>query len=263
MNSLIPTIIALLAYIASIALILPSILNPKSYYRLSVWITTAIALIAHASHLYERVFPLSLNGVELSLLNLGSVVSVFICAAIISTAWQNKGWQLLPIAYSFALINLILTAFFPENIAKQLESNPILLIHIGMALLAYSTLFIASLNATFLAWINYRLKHRNLPLGHRIPPLMQIERHFVSTTQIGFSFLSVTLLVGFIYLPEPFGILSLHKTLLSCGAWFVYGSLISGHYLFGWRGVRIVRLSYLGIILLSFAYIGNRLIIGY
>lgn len=263
MNSLIPTAIALVAYLTSIALILPSILKPKSYYRLAVWVTTAIALIAHAIYLHSRVFPLGANGFQIGLLNLGSAVSLFICAATISTAWQNRGWQWLPIAYSFALINLILTAFFPTDIANQLDATPVLLVHIGMALLAYSTLFIASLNATFLAWINYRLKHRNLPLGHRIPPLMQIERHLISTTQIGFGFLTITLLVGFIYLPDPFGSASLHKTLLSCTAWFVYGSLVIGHYLFGWRGTRIVRLSYLGLLVLSFAYIGNRLIIGY
>lgn len=262
MNIFIPTAIALVAYIVSIVLVLPAILESKRHYRLLLWMTTAIALVAHAVFLHTRVIPTTGN-LQLSLLNIGSAISLFLCAASVSMVSQNRGWQLLPIALSFALINLVLTAFLPNQFTSQLESTVILLAHIGLALLAFSTLFIASLYATFLAWINYRLKHKNLPLGNQIPPLLQIERRLFVITYIGFAFLSITLLIGFIYLPEPLGIHNLHKTLLSSAAWLVYLVLLIGHFSLGWRGIRSVRISYLGIILLSLAYVGNRLIIGY
>ncbi|MFC0180521.1 cytochrome C assembly family protein [Thorsellia kenyensis] len=256
------TAISLLAYLFSIGLILPAILNPKSYYRKLLLITGSIALVNHGIYLHERIVLRSDN-IELGLLNIGSFVSILLSIAAIFISAKDKGWQLLPIAFSFALINLILTAFFPVSFVLHLDATPLLLIHIGMALLAYSTLFICVLYATFLGWINYRLKHKNLPMGKPIPPLLQIERRLLNLIYVGLGFLTITLFVGFVFLPDPFGPHNVHKTLLASTAWCVYFCLILGHHFFGWRGIRVVRINYLGIILLSLAYIGNRLLIGY
>lgn len=253
--------IALFAYLLSILLLLPNLLKPNSLYRLSVWIFTAIALVAHASFLYPQIFSAQ-QGFQLSLLNLGSVFSLFLCAGVVSSAWQNRGWLLLPVAYSFALINLLLASQFSSSTLLKLDAEPALLVHIGFALFAYSTLFIAMLYATFLAWVNYRLKHKTLPVGQHIPPLLQIERHLLYLTYIGTALLTITLVVGFIFLPSPFGLDNLHKTLLSSTAWLTYILLLWGNHAYGWRGIRFVRISYLGIILLSLAYLGNRLIVG-
>ncbi len=68
-------------------------------------------------------FPRRRGGQNLSLLNVGSLVSLMICTVMTIVASRNRGWLLLPIVYAFALINLAFATFVPNEYITHLETT--------------------------------------------------------------------------------------------------------------------------------------------
>lgn len=252
-------ILALVAYLLSLGLIIPSLLRKQSAYRRLALISAIVALICHAIALQQRIFDVS-AGQNLSLLNISSVVSLIICAIMTFVASRDRGWFLLPIVYAFALINLAFACFLPSEFITHLERSPELMVHIGLALFSYATLIIAALYALQLAWLDYLLKHKKLAFTADMPPLMSIERKMFHITQVGVVLLTLTLCTGLIYMDNLFDRENVHKAVLSIMAWFVYIVLLWGHFHEGWRGRRVVWFSFAGAFLLTLAYFGSRLL---
>ncbi|RLM19898.1 hypothetical protein BIY29_16120 [Brenneria alni] len=253
-------IVALIAYTLSLGLIIPSLLRKNSAYRRLAVLSASVALICHAVALYQRIFDVQI-GQNLSLLNIGSLVSLIICTVMTIVASRNRGWFLLPIVYTFALINLAFASFMPGEFITHLETTPGLLFHIGLALFAYATLIIAALYALQLVWLDYLLKNKKLSFAADMPPLMSIERKMFHITQIGVILLTLTLCTGLFYMDDLINNKeTLHKALFSLFAWFVYILLLWGHYHEGWRGRRVVWFSLVGALLLTLSYFGSRVI---
>ncbi len=146
-------------------------------------LSATIALICHAFALEARIFPGGESGQNLSLLNVGSLVSLMICTVMTIVASRNRGWLLLPIVYAFALINWPSPHSCLTNISLTPETTPGMLVHIGLSLFSYATLIIAALYALQLAWIDYQLKNKKLAFSSEMPPLMSIERKMFHITQ--------------------------------------------------------------------------------
>lgn len=252
-------VVAMLAYLLSLALIIPSIIRKNGAYRRLALISVIVALICHAVALQQRIFDVS-TGQNLSLVNIGSVVSLIICTVMTIVASRNRGWFILPIVYSFALINLAFVTILPGEFITHLEQSKGLLVHIGLALFAYATLIIAALYALQLAWLDYQLKNKRLTFNSDMPPLMTIERKLFHITQVGVILLTLTLCTGLLYMDNLFSKENIDKAVLSILAWFVYIVLLWGHYHEGWRGRRVVWFSMAGAVLLTLAYFGSRLI---
>jgi len=252
-------LVAMIAYLLSLALIIPSLTRKNGTYRRVALISAIIALICHAVTLEQRVFDVS-TGQNLSLVNIGSIVSLIICTVMTIVASRSRGWFILPIVYSFALINLGLVTFLPGEFITHLEASKGLLVHIGLALFSYATLIIAALYALQLAWLDYQLKNKRLTFTSDMPPLMSIERKMFHITQVGVILLTFTLCTGLVYMENLFSRENIDKAVLSILAWLVYIVLLWGHYHEGWRGRRVVWFSMAGAILLTLAYFGSRLI---
>ena len=139
-------LIALVAYSVSLALIIPGLLQNSGWRRMAI-LSAVIALISHAFALESRIIPGDGSVQNLSVLNVGSLVSLMICTVMTIVASKNRGWLLLPIVYAFALINLALATFMPNEFITHLEATPGMLVHIGLSLFSYATLIIAALYA--------------------------------------------------------------------------------------------------------------------
>ncbi|SEK38064.1 ABC-type uncharacterized transport system, permease component [Kosakonia sacchari] len=252
-------LIALVAYSISIALIVPGLLQKNSGWRKMAILSAVIALIFHGFGLKERLFPDD-GGQNLSLLNVGSLVSLMICTVMTIVASKNRGWLLLPIVYTFALINLAFAIFVPNEYITHLEATPGMLVHIGLSLFSYATLIIAAMYALQLAWIDYQLKNKRLAFSSEMPPLMVIERKMFHITQVGVVLLTLTLCTGLFYMKNLFSMENIDKAVLSIIAWFVYIVLLWGHYHEGWRGRRVVWFNVAGAGILTLAYFGSRIL---
>ena len=178
-------LIALVAYSFSLALIIPGLLQKNSGWRRMAILSAVIALVSHAFALESRIIPGDGSVQNLSVLNVGSLVSLMICTVMTIVASKNRGWLLLPIVYAFALINLAFATFVPNEFITHLETTPGMMVHIGLSLFSYATLIIAALYAMQLAWIDYQLKNKKLVFNQEMPPLMVIERKMFHNPQMG------------------------------------------------------------------------------
>ena len=78
---------------------------------------------------------------------------------------------------------------------------------------------------------------------------------------VGFGLLTVALVFGFFTIDDFFAQHLAHKTAFSIISWFVYGSLLIGHYKFGWRGQKAIRFTLLGFFLLALGFIGSKVVL--
>ena len=77
-------LLALVAYSVSLALIVPGLLQKNGGWRRMAIISAVIALVCHAIALEARILPDGDSGQNLSLLNVGSLVSLMICTVTVS-----------------------------------------------------------------------------------------------------------------------------------------------------------------------------------
>lgn len=96
-------------------------------------------------------------------------------------------------------------------------------------------------------------------------PLMTLERLTFRFVEAGFVLLSATLLVGWLFAEQLYGPGLAwtwnHKTIFSVLAWLVFAGLLIGRASLGWRGLRAVRILYLGTGLLLLGYAGSRFVL--
>ena len=96
-------------------------------------------------------------------------------------------------------------------------------------------------------------------------PLMTLERLTFRFVEAGFVLLSATLLVGGLFVEQLYGSGKTwdwnHKTIFSVLAWVVFAGLLVGRARLGWRGLRAVRILYVGCGLLLLGYAGSRFVL--
>lgn len=96
-------------------------------------------------------------------------------------------------------------------------------------------------------------------------PLMTLERLTFRFVLAGFVLLSATLLVGWLFAEQLYGPGLAwkwnHKTIFSVLAWVTFAGLLIGRARLGWRGLRAVRVLYLGSGLLLLGYAGSHFVL--
>ena len=96
-------------------------------------------------------------------------------------------------------------------------------------------------------------------------PLMTLERLTFRFVEAGFVLLSATLLVGWLFSEQLYGAGLLwkwnHKTIFSVLAWAVFAGLLIGRARLGWRGLKAVRVMYVGCGFLLLGYVGSRFVL--
>ncbi|MDR5617438.1 inner membrane protein YpjD [Arsenophonus sp.] len=251
-------IIAISTYFLSVILIMPALAGKQKLYARLTLILAVIALVSHGIALKTLIFVS--GGQNLTLLNLGSIVSLLISIIMTIVAFNGRAWFLLPIVYSLSIINLLLATIMPGEFITHLETSVATFIHFGLALLGYATLIIAALYALQLALLDYQLKNKKLIFTPDMPPLMVIERKMFHIIQVGVILLTLTLGTGMMFMDNVFNKENIHKAILSICAWVIYIILLWGHFHHGWRGRRVIVFNLIGAFILTLAFFGNRLL---
>lgn len=253
------SIIAVVFYFAATCMIVPGLVH-SSGIRIKLVFTLAILAISTHGWLISDLI-INPNGQNLSILNVASLIGFIICLVLSISMWKTRLWFLLPVVYSFSAINLAAANFLPSTFMTHFEGRIELLIHISIALFAYSTLMIGALYALQLAWLDHQLKSKkSIIINPNLPPLMMVERHLFKIILIGTLLLTATLVTGAIYVDGMFAPPNAHKAVLSFVAWALYCILLWGHYQQGWRGRKVLWLSISGATLLTLAYFGSRFV---
>ena len=135
-------------------------------------------------------------------------------------------------------------------------------IHAAISILTWAVLSLAALQALLLAWQEHRLRTRR-PGGalRTLASLDTQERWLFRLVGTGFFLLSLSLASGLMFVQDMLAQHLVHKTVLSCLAWAMFGALLWGHWRHGWRGQTAVRWCLSGFVVLAIAYFGSRLIL--
>ena len=146
---------------------------------------------------------------------------------------------------------------------EALETGRWLLdVHIVVSLLSYSMLGIAAITAMFIA-MTHNMLHRRTRIGllEILPPLVSTESLLFRMIIVGWIGLTFSLASGMVFVEDLFEQKLGHKTILSFIAWVVFGLLLVGRWRFGWRGMRAVRLTLIGMAILLLAYFGSKAVL--
>ena len=253
------SIIAFVSYLSATLAILKRLFHPKGPNQVLVLFLGCCAIVAHTLGVSQQMF---LNeNINFSLPYVISLVSLIITMTVSVVATRFKVNLLLPVVYGFAGIWQFLLLFIPSGLEIPLSTEKALLIsHITLALIAYCVLVIATLYAFQVAYINYKLKSKNLAAVSHLPPLMQVENQLFLILAIGTFCLFTSEVSGFIFLDNFFAKDKAHKTILSIMALLVYISTIWGHYKLGWRGYKVLILTISATSLLTLSYFGSRFV---
>ena len=255
---------SIIFYILSLLLIAPFLMNSLegklSQSKIPFFLTALAAIILHAVSTFPLLEDLA-SGQRFTLMGIASLMSAVIAAlATLSMFLVSTMWFVLPIVYAFSIISLIFATFLSSHIIQMLNQNTLMLFHIGLSLFTYAVCFIATLYVIQLVWLDRNLKKRKIQFSPAIPPLMAVERHFFCLFAMGEGLLTLTLISGTYHVLQAVTPENLHKAIFSFLAWISFGIACFGHWRLGWRGKRMIIYAISGIILLTIAYFGSRLI---
>ena len=251
--------VAFVSYILASVATLSRLFHPKGPNIVLVLSLGCVAIVAHTlsngQYLYQQA------DINFSLPNVVSLVSLLITLLVSLVALKYKVNLLLPVVYSFAGIWQLLMIFIPPNVLIPLSAEKVFLVtHITLALIAYCVLIIATLYAFQVAYINYKLKNKNLLAVSHLPPLMQVENQLFLILSIGTLCLLLSQFSGLIFLDDFFTKERAHKTVLSLMSLLVYMLILWGHFKQGWRGHKVLVLTVIASLLLTLSYFGSRFV---
>ena len=260
---------SIILYLLSVLLISPQLLrthhseqHTQSNTTKTLFFCTALgALIAHFISL-SPLFSALWHGEDYGILVMGSLISAVAAslATLASLLQIRTLWLILPLVYCFAIIHIVFAALIPSHMVQDLSQNMKLLFHIGLSLFTYAVCFIATLYNIQLVWLDRNLKRKKMAFSPMIAPLMTVERHFIRLLLCGELLLTLTLISGSVFIADLFVAQSIPKAVFSLFAWLLFAIALFGHSKRHWRGKRMLIYTISGMILLSIAYFGSRLI---
>jgi len=255
----ISSLAAILSYGICLTLVLRSLFAHAPLNKRLVLGCAIIGIGFHAISLGNVI--LSSNGQNLSILVVASIVSWLIATLLTIAIPKFATLTLLPVVYGFSLLAVMGVWLVPSSYITHFETRPGLLLHITIALNAYSTLVIAAFYAIQLHLINSRLKNKKINIASTpLPPLLTVEKQLYQLVLIGTLLLTLSLVSGFFFLEDMLAQGKAHKTVLSLLSWCCYVYLLWKHKQQGVKIKTSVQITIVGASLLTLAYFGSRFI---
>ena len=187
---------------------------------------------------------------------IGWVVASIVLLLSLRQPVASLGVVIFPIAGLTAAASALLP---PDPQTAQIE--PGVALHIVISVVAYGILMVSAVQACVLAIQNNRLHaHASGGFVRKLPPLASMEALLFRLIGAGFLILSLALVTGLTYLDDMFAQHLVHKTVLSLLAWAIFGTLLIGRQLAGWRGRTAVRWTLAGSAILALAYAGSKFV---
>jgi len=167
-------------------------------------------------------------------------------------------WALAGLGSAVVILSLV----FPGT-TYHVIASPWLPLHWALGIASYGLFAAAAVHG----WLMVRAERsiRQAEQSDAGVPLLTLERLTFRFVEAGFVLLSATLAVGWLFAEILYG-LGLgwkwdHKTIFSLLAWAAFAALLVGRARLGWRGLKAVRVLYLGAGLLLLSYAGSRFVL--
>lgn len=195
-------------------------------------------------------------------LGVGQAVSLFLwqcCAVHLLLCLRWPLWHLGLWLWPLTALAPPLAMLLPTGAGSPVQLSPALKLHILLSLLAYASLTLAALQT-----LSYALLDASLRRGehrHTRPPLQVMESLVFRLISIGFILLCASIISGFLFVDDFFAQHLAHKAILSLIACALFGALIAGRMLRGWRGRIAIRWTLSAYLSLLLAYFGSKIVL--
>jgi ABC-type uncharacterized transport system permease subunit len=202
-------------------------------------------------------------------IRLGFSTSISAVAALTVMTYAVASWRyhlagLQGFVLAFAGVTVAIEAISPLSHAAPHSDMPAFQLHLAVAFAAYALFTIAALHALLIALAE---KHLHMAVPPKIvadlPPLLTLEKLLFRMIQAGFVLLTMTLASGVLFSEEIFGkaLPWNHKTVFGIASWLIFGALILGRRIKGWRGRTAIHWTLAGFVSLLFAYVGVKFVL--
>lgn len=239
-------------------------LRGKGAQHRAIWISAIllVGILIHAALLGASVFRP--DAVHLGFSNAVSLiawlsVSVYALTALKVPLPSIQGW-----VAGMAAVGVLLPLVLPDARAIPNSHAFGFRAHLVLSLLAYCLLFIAALQALLMSAFEKKLHHGASAAGMQgMPPLLTLESVLFKLIGAGFVLLTLAVGSGILFSEEVFGkaMSFSHKTLFAVLSWLVFGALLAGRFIWGWRGRLAVRWTITGFVMLLLAYVGSKFVL--
>ncbi len=259
MSILLSSVFAAVFYLATCAYIVGCFVQRTALNTTLVASATLLGLIAHGLHL----FPILLTdqGLSLSFFNAASLIAFSVITLVLLCLLRMSVHALLVPLLTLGTITVLCAQFLPQGNTQPINEAPGILAHTLFSILAYGMITIAVFQSMLLLIQDQQLRKRPVStLIKHFPPLQTMESLLFGFLWSGWLLLSLSLITGWLFLDNLFAQHLVHKTLLSCVAWLVFGILRWGRHQLGWRGHKAIRWTITGFFLLMLAYFGSKLV---
>lgn len=228
------------------------------------WVSAMLlgGIVLHAALLGASVFRP--DGIHLGFSNTVSLVawlsvSVYALTALKVPLPGIQGW-----VAAIAFIGVLLPLVLPDARVVPFSDRFGFRAHLVLSLLAYCLLFIAALQAVLMSAFEKRLHHGASAVGMSgMPPLLTLESVLFKLIGAGFVLLTLAVASGLLFSEEVFGkaLGFSHKIFFALASWLVFGGLLAGRWIRGWRGRIAVRWTIAGFVMLLLAYVGSKFVL--
>lgn len=253
------TFIALGLYLLAAGYLFYSAFRLTAAHRGTLLPLTGVAIAAHAYACYRLI--VGSDGLHLQLFSMLSLVFLSVNIIVLISALRKPVQNLYLLLFPLTLLAMGGALLF-TGADTVLPLTLGLASHVLLSITAYSLFTIATMQAVFLTFQNYRLKHkRSLPPAGLLPPLQTMEALLFEMLWAGQVLLTAAIVSGVVFLDDIFAQHVVHKTVFTVLAWCIYGVLLWGRHNLGWRGYTAIRWTLVGFACLMLAYFGSKLVL--
>ena len=220
------------------------------------------AVATHAGALYFDMF-----GDGAVRFSFALAISVILWLAVVLHGFEGLAHRqrgLLALVLPTTTAAILLPLIFPVERPLIHIDSLLFRVHFILAMLAYGVFLLATLQACLL-WIAERDLHHpaRLTAERRFPPLLRMENLLFRMLGIAFLLLTASLATGLLVSEQFYGqwIRGDHKTVFAFLSWLIFGGLLLGRHLRGWRGRRATGWTIAGFASLLLAYVGSRFVL--
>lgn len=234
--------------------------NDRPRRRLAVTLT-GLGLLAHL--VAQAMHWLAGPPPDVDVVSLLSLSALIVVALLVSERpTRNPMFEAALVALPIAGAVLVAELLLDERPSVLAGTDARTSVHIVSSVLSFGLLGFAGVYAVLISIVDHLLRRHHLNKAIRsLPALVVLESLLFRIIGLGFVLLTVSLGTGWLYVEDLFAQHLAHKTILSMVAWVVFGVLIWGRLLRGWRGRTAVRMTLAGIGLLILAYFGAKAVL--
>lgn len=202
-------------------------------------------------------------GQNLAPVNILSMITWLSALLVLLISLYKPVLNLVVFCLPLAALSMLLVRLFPDQYLINTADHPEAVIHVLLAILAFSILVLAALQALLLAMQDWQLRRKQpWRIIYVLPPLETMEILLFQLIGLGFIILSMVLVSSFLLLRglEPAAPLN-HKVELAIVAWVLFAALLIGRYCYGWRGRTAIQWTLAGVGVLMLSYFGSQFLL--